>query len=301
MKRYLLFNILSFMIMKKSLNCFLVVCLSFFLCQCDNNSDALVNQTDNTKNEEVAVTSSDFAVVAEHRQAREEADKLTFSFSDFLQTKEPMSDDAIAPFNYKTGLVGDKAYNIKVYVTALERVKRNLTVKDNQLIMKAKSGRELSMSEDLYLYISELLCTWNSLVKEGRFDIINIGNDYYDIEPNIQDMKPARANPVDIYNMRTHNERWDAVKSVVDSEPVGTYVGEHFVFNFGGNISGEFSVSGKIRRYYVCDGCSTHGVSDPTCSYNYIATSVTVPDSQMTIRSLRNVSQLAVITYQQGK
>lgn len=287
--------------MKKSLNCFLVVCLSFFLCQCDNNSDALVNQTDNTKNEEVAVTSSDFAVVAENRQAREEADKLTFSFSDFLQTKEPMSDDAIAPFNYKTGLVGDKAYNIKVYVTALERVKRNLTVKDNQLIMKAKSGRELSMSEDLYLYISELLCTWNSLVKEGRFDIINIGNDYYDIEPNIQDMKPARANPVDIYNMRTHNERWDAVKSVVDSEPVGTYVGEHFVFNFGGNISGEFSVSGKIRRYYVCDGCSTHGVSDPTCSYNYIATSVTVPDSQMTIRSLRNVSQLAVITYQQGK
>lgn len=101
--------------------------------------------------------------------------------------------------------------------------------------------------------------------------------------------------------MRTHNERWDAVKSVVDSEPIGTYVGEHFVFNFGGDISGEFYVSGKVRRYYVCDGCSTHGVSNPTCSYNYIASSVVVPDSQVYIYSLRNVSQLAVITYQQGK
>ena len=52
-----------------------------------------------------------------------------------------MSDNAIAPFDYKTGLVGDKAYNIKVYITALERVKRNLYVDNNQLVIKSKSGR----------------------------------------------------------------------------------------------------------------------------------------------------------------
>lgn len=287
--------------MKKALVYCLVVGLSFFLYQCDNNNEVLENQTDKMKDELVAVTTSDFAIVAENRQAREEAEKLVFSASDFLQTKEPMSDNAIAPFDYKTGLVGDKAYNIKVYITALERVKRNLYVDNNQLVIKSKSGRELNMAEDLFLYISELICTWNSLIKDGRFDIINVGSDYYDIEPNVQYLKSVRANPVDIYNMRTHNERWDAVKSVVDSEPIGTYVGEHFVFNFGGDISGEFYVSGKVRRYYVCDGCSTHGVSNPTCSYNYIASSVVVPDSQVYIYSLRNVSQLAVITYQQGK
>ena len=123
--------------MKKTLVYCLVVGLSFFLYQCDNNNEVLENQTDKMKDELVAVTTSDFAIVAENRQAREDAEKLVFSASDFLQTKEPMSDNAIAPFDYKTGLVGDKAYNIKVYITALERVKRNLYVDNNQLVIKS--------------------------------------------------------------------------------------------------------------------------------------------------------------------
>lgn len=43
-----------------------------------------------------------------------------------------------------------------------------------------------------------------------------------------------------------------------------------------------------------------HGINDPACDYNYIATSVVVPDTDVYICSLRNVSQLAIITYQQG-
>lgn len=284
--------------MKKRISSLLVVCLSLLLYQCDTNNEP---QTNKEMHEVVAVTTGDFTIIKENKQAREEAEKIVFSSSDYLKTKQVMSDDAIAPFDYKTGLVGDKAYNIKVYVTALERVKKNLSVKDNQLIIKSKSGAELNMSEDLFSYISQLICTWNDLIKKGKFSILKVGEGYYDIEPVIEFMKSIRANPVDIYNMRTHNERWDAVKSVVDSDPIGTYVGDHFVFNFGGNVSGEFYVSGKVRRYYVCDGCGTHGVSNPTCSYNYIATSVIVPDSQVYIYSLRNVSQLAVITYQIGK
>ena len=91
---------------------------------------------------------------AENKRARAEANKLIFYDNDFLQTKEPMSDNAIAPFDYKTGLVGNKAYNIKVYTTALERVKRDISVKDNQLIIKAKSGKELNMAEDFIIYIA---------------------------------------------------------------------------------------------------------------------------------------------------
>lgn len=286
--------------MKKSLFCCLVTGLSFFLYQCDNSSDIINDQSEKLQ-EGVVSVSDDDSVITENRQARAEANKLIFYDNDFLQTKEPMSDNAIAPYDYKTGLVGNKAYNIRVYTTALERVKRNLSVKDNQLIIKAKSGKELNMAEDLFAYISDLMCTWNKLVKEGKFDIVNVEDGYYDIEPNINHIKSTRRSAVDISAMRTHNERWDAVKSVVDSDPIGTYVGEHFVLNFGGDISGEFYVSGKVRRYYVCDGCATHGVSSSTCSYNYIATSVVVPDSQVYIYSLRNVSQLAVITYQQGK
>lgn len=92
---------------------------------------------------------------AENKRARAEANKLIFYDNDFLQTKEPMSDNAIVPFDYKTGLVGNKAYNIKVYTTALERVKRDLSVKDNQLIIKAKSGKELNMAEDFIIILRQ--------------------------------------------------------------------------------------------------------------------------------------------------
>ena len=47
----------------------------------------------------------------------------------------------------------------------------------------------------------------------------------------------------------------------MDAAPIGTYVGDHFVMNFGGEISGTFYVSNKVRRYYVCDACGQHGIS----------------------------------------
>lgn len=286
--------------MKKKLFYCLIAGLSFFFYQC-NNSDIVNDQSEKLQEEMVSVTINDNAIVTENKQARAEANKLVFYDNDFLQTKEPMSDDAIAPYDYKTGLVGNKAYNIKVYTTALERVKRNLNVEDNQLIIKAKSGKELNMAEDLFLYISNLMCTWNKLVKDGQFDIINVGDGYYDIEPNINHIKSTRRGSVDLISIRTHNERWSIVKSVVDSEPVGTYLGDHFALNFGTELSGEFYESGKVKRYYVCNGCASHGISSPTCNYNYIATSVVVPDAAVYIYSLRNASQLAIVTYQQGK
>ena len=212
-----------------------------------------------------------------------------------------MSDNAIAPFDYKTGLVGNKAYNIKVYTTALERVKRYLSVKDNQLIIKAKSGKELNMAEDLFSYISELMCTWNKLIKEGKFDIVNIGDSYYSIEPNIKSLKSTRTEPINFARIGSQGERWRIVKLIVDSEPVETYLGEHFVLNFGQEIAGQYRISGKVRRYYICNACMVHGINDPACVYNYIATSVIVPDADVYVCSLRNVSHLAIITYQQEK
>lgn len=39
-----------------------------------------------------------------------------------------MSNDAIAPYAYRTGLVEDRAYNQIVYIKALERAKKHLSV-----------------------------------------------------------------------------------------------------------------------------------------------------------------------------
>ena len=59
----------------------MVVGLSFFLYQYDNNNEVLENQTGKMKDELVAVTTSDFSIVAENRQEREEADKLVYGLS----------------------------------------------------------------------------------------------------------------------------------------------------------------------------------------------------------------------------
>ena len=284
--------------MKKNLSYCLIGILSFSFYQC-NNSD-IVN-SEKLHNETFSAVMNSNTTFAENKRARAEANKLIFYDNDFLQTKEPMSDTAIAPFDYKTGLVGNKAYNIKVYTTALERVKRYLSVKDNQLIIKAKSGKELNMAEDLFSYISELMCTWNKLIKEGEFDIVNIGDSYYSIEPNIKSLKSTRTEPINFARIGSQGERWRIVKLIVDSEPVETYLGEHFVLNFGQELAGQYRISGKVRRYYICNACMVHGINDPACVYNYIATSVIVPDADVYVCSLRNVSHLAIITYQQEK
>lgn len=135
--------------MKKILSYCLIVILSFSFYQC-NNSDIV-----NSEKLHIETFSAVNTTFAENKRARAEANKLIFYDNDFLQTKEPMSDNAIAPFDYKTGLVGNKAYNIKVYTTALERVKRDLSVKDNQLIIKAKSGKELNMAEDFIIILRQ--------------------------------------------------------------------------------------------------------------------------------------------------
>jgi hypothetical protein len=105
-------------------------------------------------------------------EAWEQAQALKFKDSDFLETKEPMSTEAINPPDPETGLVGDKAYNQMVYLAALDRIKKHSYVKDNQVYTTIKSGAEINMAEDLYDYIVNFLYEeWNTALQEGRFEI----------------------------------------------------------------------------------------------------------------------------------
>lgn len=131
------------------------------------------------KNEEIA---------AEHKKAWEEARKLRASITDttFLETKRPMSDDAIGPYNYHTGLNEDRAYNQTVYLIAVDRAKKFLSVENDQLVLNLKSGAEINIAEDLFQYITGLFDDWNKWVKEGKSKIIKTEEGYYDIEPTTQ-------------------------------------------------------------------------------------------------------------------
>ena len=131
------------------------------------------------KNEEIA---------AEHKKAWEEARKLRASITDttFLETKRPMSDDAIGPYNYHTGLNEDRAYNQTVYLIAVDRAKKFLSVENDQLVLNLKSGAEINIAEDLFQYITGLFDDWYKWVKEGKSKIIKTEEGYYDIEPTTQ-------------------------------------------------------------------------------------------------------------------
>lgn len=131
------------------------------------------------KNEEIA---------SEHKKAWEEARKLRASITDttFLKTKRPMSDDAIGPYNYHIGLNEDRAYNQTVYLIAVDRAKKFLSVENDQLVLNLRSGVEINIAEDLFQYIAGLFDDWNKWVKEGKFKIIKTEEGYYDIEPTPQ-------------------------------------------------------------------------------------------------------------------
>jgi len=163
--------------MKKVVTYLLIAPLLFLHYQCsskENQRQISSEQTEAQLNAEIE---------RQNRQTWEEALQLTFSDTDFLQTKQPMCDDAIAPYDYHTGLVGDKAYNRIVYIKALERAQKHLIAENNQLFLNLTSGADIHISEDLFQYIAELFTDWNQWIEEEKFTIIKNENGYYDIAP----------------------------------------------------------------------------------------------------------------------
>lgn len=114
----------------------------------------------------------------------EEANKYRASITDttFLQTRGAMSDqiiDALA----SDGWNNDYAFNQVVYLKALERARKHLSLKDNQLVCHLKSGKDIRIAEDLYEYILALFKDWNKWVKEGRCKIVKDEEGGYEVVP----------------------------------------------------------------------------------------------------------------------
>lgn len=291
--------------MKKKITMLLVACLPFFFYQCDNNENASnqpfeQNGAGSQQNPQTRSldeqNSEEIHLIAE--QAWEEVRQLKFSDTDFLKTKGQMSDQAI---DYLTpmGWNNDFAYNQVVYLQALKRAKKHLSVENNQLVCNVKSGAEINIAEDLYKYINELFMEWNQWILAGRVEIVNV-NGSYDIETKLQDVtSPMAARyAVDLTRM-SHADRWSTVKELVDDCPLGDCLGSYFILNFDDYIGGEYRGNdGKLRRYSATDGCYSHGSLDPCCNYNVINHNAYISDYNMHIYSIRNNTRLAIATYQ---
>lgn len=101
------------------------------------------NEKSENVNNEVLLEQEQQNIQIKNSKAFEEADAIVFSVPISLKTKQPMNARIIEPFDYETELVGDNAYNRKAYMYAVERLKKNSYIKDNQVYVSVKSGAEI--------------------------------------------------------------------------------------------------------------------------------------------------------------
>lgn len=150
------------------------IIMPFLFVQCANIK--IQNENINMQEDSISI---------ENKKAWKEAAKVREYITDsvFLRTKRIMSDDAIAPYNYETGLIEDRAYNQVVYIKALERAKKHLSVKNGLFVCDLKAGKDINISEDLYKYIMDLFSEWNLGLKEGRYKIVQSEATGYDVLP----------------------------------------------------------------------------------------------------------------------
>lgn len=225
-------------------------------------------------------------------EAWDDAAEMTFSDKDFLKTREPMSEEAIEPFDYNTGLVGDKAYNRRVYVEAINRIKKHSYIKDNQVYTDLKSGAEVNIAEDLFEYIvNKLYREWNTALNEGRYEIVFDEKEYFNMMP-VKKKTEVLSTPYDLLYM-SHLQRLNTLKTIYDMNPTGP-LGNYVVLNFGKELTG---YSGN-NQYFVQNGCVAFGNPDYNCNHNQIAYSNSAYYSDRVIYKVYNTNHLVLITVQ---
>lgn len=274
--------------------------MTLYLCQCDGSINEVDSFNDSVSQQDLEsqnVGDLQFNV----KFIWDKVKNTTFSKDDFLVTKGKMSDQAI-DYLTPTGWNNDFAYNQIVYISALKRAKKHLSVKNGVFVCDLKSGADINISEDLYKYILDLFADWNKWIQEGKVEIVQI-NGEYNVETILLPKQQAYSlrYAVDLTRMST-SDCWFAVKDVVDECPLGQSIGAYFILNFGESISGQYTgMDGIMRRYSVNDGCTSHGQFDPSCIYNIINHNAYISDSQMYIYSIRNNSRLSIASYQLQK
>ena len=120
----------------------------------------------------------------EKRKMWEEANRYKTSITDttFLKTRGTMSYAAIDLFTGR-GFNKDYAFNQVVYLKALQRAQKHLSVVNGQLACDLKSGTEIYISEDLYLFITDLFKDWNTWLESGKYEIIKDEQGLYTVLP----------------------------------------------------------------------------------------------------------------------
>lgn len=113
-----------------------------------------------------------------------EANEYRASISDttFLRTRGIMSYAAIDMYTGE-GFNKNYAFNQVVYLKALDRARKFLVLENNKLKFNVKSGKDIYISEDLYLFISDLFNRWNKWLESGSYEILKDEQGLYTVLP----------------------------------------------------------------------------------------------------------------------
>ncbi len=163
----------------------LVCCLFLIGCNGKSNKESHAGVTDTVFDAISPVDNeTDSLTKLEGENLWKEANRYKASITDttFLRTRGIMSYAAIDMYTGE-GLNKNYAFNQIVYLKALDRARKFLTVADDRLKFNVKSGKEIHISEDLYLFISDLFNEWNKWLESGSHEILKDEQGLYTVLP----------------------------------------------------------------------------------------------------------------------
>lgn len=174
----------------------LVCCLFLVGCNGKSNKENHADVTDTVFDAISPVDNeTDSLTKLEGENLWKEANRYKASITDitFLRTRGIMSYAAIDMYTGE-GLNKNYAFNRIVYLKALDRARKFLTVADDRLKFNVKSGKEIHISEDLYLFISDLFNEWNKWLESGSHEILKDEQGLYTVLPK----ENNRIQPIEI-------------------------------------------------------------------------------------------------------
>lgn len=146
--------------------------------------DRLLTTIYETLNRETSRSYQDSLFQLITSQLRQEANAYQATLTDttFLKTKGMMSHAAIDVLN-GSGFNRHAYYNQVVYLEALDRARRRLSIQNGQVVFPCQTGKELNLAEDLFLFIQSFFEDWNRWLKTDKYLLIKDEKGLYTVVP----------------------------------------------------------------------------------------------------------------------
>ncbi|EJX08719.1 hypothetical protein EVA_03155 [gut metagenome] len=146
--------------------------------------DQLLTTIHETLNRETSRSYQDSLFQLITSQLRQEANDYQTTLTDttFLKTKGMMSHAAIDVLN-GSGFNRHAYYNQVIYLEALDRARRRLSIQNGQVVFPCHTGKELNMAEDLFLFIQSFFEDWNRWLKTDKYLLIKDEKGLYTVVP----------------------------------------------------------------------------------------------------------------------